>query len=414
MRIRTPGFAVASAVILCQLFSADAYAQENRGRAPVIRLNAALGSSLVTNYIEPSIRLSEDAYVFAISVDVDRNVQVLHPDDPGISVRMSSRKQLHLPRFFAGYYQNPRFAGRSMGGFGSSRYDYYEPGLSDTRGTIIALASRKPFNLDAVTTDGQWDLEEVRLLVDGRDPWSAAAMLARYLGARGEPIGRDIHRFAGAPRNYSTAFYNTAFYDCHPVYGALGYGSYARGVSRFRAFALQQAGYRVQYIGIDACGEPRFAVVEGPNLSPAPGGRPPAAGAFPRSRVPSAVPRNPARDEAIGGRSAHARPDTRDRYPERDVNTSPSRVRTADPRRADRPRPPVGVSNPERDRNPVAAPRAPAVSSPPPRTSEPRPVYRPEPQVTRERSPDPPPQPRAVESPRQEKPQPSEVKPGDR
>jgi hypothetical protein len=369
---------------------------------------------MVTNYVEPSIRVSEDAYVFAISVDVDRNIQVLHPDDPGISVKMSSRKQLHLPNFFAGYYQRPRFAGSPAPDYSSQAYDYYEPGFSDTRGTIIALASRRPFNLDAVTVGGQWDLEEVRLLVDGRDPWSAAAMLARHLGAKGEPIGRDVHRFAGAPRYYGTAFYGRAFYDCHPLYGALGHGFSARGVSRFRAFALQQAGYRVQYIGIDACGEPRFAVVERPIPSPTLGGRPPATGAFPRSRVPSAVPRNPARDKAIAERTAGSRPHTGERYPERGVTTRPTRVRTADPRGgADRPRTPVRASSPGRDRNPVAAPRAPAAATPPPRVSQPRPVYRPEPQVTRERRPDPPPQPRAVGRPSHEKPQPVQAKPVD-
>jgi len=403
MRIRTPGFAVASAVILSHLVTADAYAQDSRGRAPVIRIDAAQGRSMVSNYIEPSISLSEDAYVFAISMDVDRHIQVLHPADPGISVRMTSRKQLHLPNFFAGY-------GGSMGGsnrgFASSRYDYYDPGFSDTRGTIIALASRKPFNLDAVTIDGQWDLEGVRLLVDGRDPSSAAAMLARYLGAKGEPIGRDVHRFAGAPRHY-----RSSFYECHPVYGALGYGSYGRGVSRFRAAALEQAGYRVRYIGIDGCGEPRFMVIEGPNPSPIPGGRPPAAGAFPRSRVPVArVPRNPAREKAMVERTTGARPQAGDRYRERDVNTAPARARTANPRAADRPRPqPVGSS--ERARNPAAAQRPPAEARPAPRIRERQPVFRPDPQVTRERMP--PPQPRAVERPRHEKPQPVEAKPVD-
>ncbi|MEX2109310.1 MAG: hypothetical protein WD802_01725 [Gemmatimonadaceae bacterium] len=407
MRIRTPGFAVASAVFLSQSLTADAYGQESRERAPVIRLSAALGSSVVTSYIEPSIRLSEDAYVFAISMDVDRNIQVLHPDDPGISVKMSSRKQLHLPRFFAGFYQNPRYAGGSMGSFASSSYDYYEPGLSDTRGTIIALASRKPFNLGALAIDGQWDLQAVRSLIDGRDPWSAAVTLARYLGAKGEPIGRDVHRFAGARRHY----YRTAAYECHPIYG--GYGFYGRGVSRFRAAALQQAGYRVQYIGIDACGQPRFAVVEGPLPCPTPGGCTPAAvGAFPRSRVPRAVPRNPARERAIAERTTGARPHTGERHPERDVTTSPSRVRNADPRRANRPRPqPVGGSFPERARNPITAPRTPVEARPAPRISEPRPVFRPAPPVTRERAPSPPPAPRAVERPRQEKPQ--EAKPVD-
>jgi hypothetical protein len=404
MRLKTPALAIISAVISTHLLPSAVYAQAER-RAPVISLSAGLGSSVVSNYIEPTIRLSEDAYVFAISVDVDRNVQVLHPDLPGLSVKMTSRKQLHLPSFFAGYGES----GQRMANYASSYYDgfAYEPGFSDTRGTVIALASRKPFNLDAVTSDAAWDFTALRQLVERRDPLSAASALARYIGAQDEPIGRDVYRFAGAPR-----YYSSAYYDCHPVYGALGYGSfgygsYGRGIRYFQVAALRQAGYVVQFIGIDACGEPRFAVFPGA-VAPPPGGRPPAVGAFPKSRPgafpksrrPGAVSRNPARDETIADRMVR-RARTGERYTERNATTT-TRGRITERRAVDRsqPRPATG-SFPDRARISERA-RVPERISPPPRANVP------------ERRAAPPPAPRAVErqrpAPPPERPRPAESK----
>jgi hypothetical protein len=97
MRLTRTILGLSSAVVLCQLLAADVYGQTRRQKAPAIRISTALGQSVVSNYIEPEIRLGEDAYVFAIAVDVDRNIQVLHPYEPGISVRMTSDRQLHLP-----------------------------------------------------------------------------------------------------------------------------------------------------------------------------------------------------------------------------------------------------------------------------------------------------------------------------
>lgn len=259
-------------------------------RAPRIRVSAAMGS-VASSYVEPSISLSEDAYVLAISVDVDRNVRVLHPEYPGIAVKMNSSRDLYLPRFFTGYGERERGMNARSGGYVSSYYDGYDAGYSDTRGTVIALASRRPFNFDAITTNGDWNLAALSRLISGRDPLSAAAALADRLGARGEEIGSDVYRFAGESRSYST-LYNTSSYRCNPYYGSFGY---SRGISIFRAAQLRRAGYVVTFAGIDACGEPRYAV-HSRGLAVNPGRRPPANGAFPRPRTPAPAPRprNPA------------------------------------------------------------------------------------------------------------------------
>src|SRR5688500_20010448 len=110
MRVTRVVLGLSSAVVFSQLLATTADAQTDRQKATAIIITTALGHSVVSNYIEPLISLGEDAYVFAIAVDVDRNVQVLYPTVPEISVRLTSRRQLYLPRFFSGFAQDDRFA----------------------------------------------------------------------------------------------------------------------------------------------------------------------------------------------------------------------------------------------------------------------------------------------------------------
>jgi len=379
--------AAGSAMIFSYLLAGAAGAQTASRNAPEIRLNTALGGAVVSNYIEPSISVGEDAYVFVISVDLDRTVQVLHPYEPGISVRMVSGRQLQLPRFFAGFAED-RYAAR--GGVGHAAFDGFGYGSNDSRGTLIGLASRKPFNLSALTLGGDWDLDALRELVSNRDPYAAASALARYLGARGEPIGRDVHRFAGGRHYYNTSYASNSYYDCASYYGSLGYArafSSGYGISYFRAAQLRQAGYVVNFIGIDSCGQPRFVVhpfaVAGP-----PPGRPPAAGAFPQARLPVAVPRNPTKDAVGAGSTVFgSRPQMPDRNTEREAPMAPP-TRVREPVRTVekfQPPPSTGVIY-ERPRVPAEAARAP--DRPPERIAAP--VYIPE----RIAPPPPPPPPR--------------------
>ena len=88
--MRAKGIATAtgsSALLMCLLASA-AFAQERaRQRAPSIRVYSENGAGVVSSYVRPAIHVSEDAYVFAVMMDLDGHIQVLHPDFPGISVR---------------------------------------------------------------------------------------------------------------------------------------------------------------------------------------------------------------------------------------------------------------------------------------------------------------------------------------
>lgn len=412
MRVTKLALGLGAAMISGQVLTGVAEAQNNR-KAPRINLTTALGSSVASNYVEPLVTLSEDAYVFVISVDVDRRVQVLHPNETGISVKMAAQRQLHLPRFFAGYGGS---AGYSNVGGGYSAYDY-RGSFTDSRGTMIALASRRPFRLSSVSVGGDWDVDMVERLVEGRDPYAAATMLAKLIGAPGEPIGRDVHRFAGGRQYYNSSYYSSAYYDCGYLSGSLGFaGGFitGRSISFFRAAQLQQAGFAVAFLGYDACGQPLFNVYRQAIVG-TPGGRPPAVGAFPGGRLPSSAPRNPLQDGPVGVMTG-ARP-VPGRYADQNDALTPPMRRIPDAGSASaRPQPrPGGATISERPRAPAAsaAPEraAPRHSPPPPeRVSSPRPVpertatpaYTPPPA----RSSPPPPPPRAEPSAERERPAP--------
>ena len=224
-------------------------------RAPFIRVYSDNGPGVASNYVTPAIDLTEDAYVFAVSVDLDGQIHVLHPEFPGISVRLREDRQFRLPNFFAGY--SPSGGGVVAAG----RYSEYSSigDEDDTRGTVIALASRQPFNLDRIERDGDWNMGQIRNLVEYRSPLTAAAALASYLGAAGEPIGRDYMRFASA-RPVQYGGYADALYSCDLYYGAYNPGlGFNRIAVLDRVARLQRAGRSVRIVGYDFCGMPIVA-----------------------------------------------------------------------------------------------------------------------------------------------------------
>jgi len=297
--MRATGLASAagsSALLLCLLASASSAQNASRQRAPIVRVYSQDGGGVVSNYVTPAIEVSEDAYVFAVMMDLDGHIQILHPDFPGISVRLRSHKQLRLPNFLAGFNE-PRQGMPYYTANGMVSYDRY--GLeNDTRGTVIALASRAPFNLELIEASGDWNISAIRRLIEHRTPTSAAQSLAQYLGARGEPIGRDFMRFAGQRQNYYAyndlgyCGYNRYAYSLSGgFYGAQGLGS---------AAALRAAGLRPLFLGYDACGMPIIAVspfTRGGRFPLPPTQRPPGdTTVFPKSRFPGGIARHP-----IGG-----------------------------------------------------------------------------------------------------------------
>lgn len=278
------------AALLLSLLASPSSAQDRvRRGAPNVRVHSQNGPGVESNYVTPAIEVSEDAYVFAVSMDLDGQIRILHPDFPGISVRILQHKQLRLPNFFAGFSQ-PGGTFDASGRYAS--YSDYAGEGNDSRGTVIALASRAPFNIERVERDGDWNISAIRRLIEHRTPGSAAQALASYLGAKGEPIGRDYMRFASARRSY---YASNALYACDLYYG--GYSpslAFSRLAVLNRVSQLRHGGQSVSILGYDFCGMP--IVVYGPSRSitgfrPAtPPTNPGDTGA--RNRLPNPIPRS--------------------------------------------------------------------------------------------------------------------------
>ncbi len=301
MRATKIGLGLTALASLLCMSTSPTEAQGARRGPPIIRIYSDNGVDYVstTSYITPRIELSENAYVFAVEMDMDGQIQVLHPDFPGLSVRIAANKSLQLPNFFAGF-NSSRYGGTAY----DASYSGYGKGIDDSRGTIIALASRAPFNLEKIESNGDWDISGIRQLIENRSPLSAAAALAQYLGQPGEPIGRDYLRFDGDRGNgypYYADGYNY-YSSCAGFYGYNILPFYA--YQQLQAFALysraRATGTGVRLLGFDGCGSPIYTITGGFSN----GGQPGAFGhfppprsrgdttVFPKSRLPRApVPR---------------------------------------------------------------------------------------------------------------------------
>jgi hypothetical protein len=377
-----------SALLLCLLATASSAQERTRKSAPIIRVLSENGAGVVSSYVRPIIRVAEDSYVFAVMMDLDGHIQVLHPDFPGISVRVRSQKQLRLPNFFAGF--NDQRYGAGYANYSNASLGRYSGGPDDTRGTVIALASRVPFNLERIEADGDWNMSAIRRLIENRTPEWAAQELARYLGAKGERIGHDFMRFAGQRQGYYA--YNSFDYAC----GYAGYASAYRSEYLMRTWArfaeLRALGLRPAIIGYDQCGTPIIVAAPftpGGGFQPPPPVRPPGdTTVFPKSHYPQGIARRPTAPEGIfplpdrtGGQVQAAQLGRRPDLPQiRDVTIKAPRGRPAEPREIPsryRPYSPGGASMPER---PTPVDRT-IPSRVDPAATGMRPVYRPEPRV---------------------------------
>src|SRR3954462_6750833 len=299
--VKLASAAGAAALLACVVSTRSESQEAARMRAPIVRIYSQNGSDAInaSTYVMPVIQVAENAYVFAVAMDLDGQIQVLHPDFPGISVKLAAHRQVSLPNFFAGfsqpmersYYTSASFLGYDYGG-----------SVADTRGTVIALASRAPFNLEKIEAGGDWNMSMIRRLIHDRPSSVAAQSLAAYIGAKGEPIGRDFMRFAGGGSYYANNAY--AYDVCYAAYG-YGFAS-LRGAQSFALINyLNQRGIGYRIAGFDLCGTP-IVVPAGQNVnSRFPFTRPPRnpgdTTVFPKARFPhEGVPRHPREASAEG------------------------------------------------------------------------------------------------------------------
>jgi hypothetical protein len=300
-----------SAFLLCVLAAASGAQDNANRRAPAIRVYSTNGSYALetTSYVTPVIEVGENAYVFAVAEDADGQIQVLHPDFPGISVRMVAHKRVNLPNFFAGFSMVGRSSYLPAMNAG---YAMYDDGFQDSRGTVIALASRAPFNLERIESGGDWNMSAIRQLIENRSPQMAAQSLANYLGAKGEPIGRDFLRFSGGRRQSYYAL--DAYSQCDLYYGYAFAPTLA--FNRFRAYARINALRRdgqVRILGYDLCGTPIVAYTPSTVIGQGFGHRPVLDSTrlrprLPRDRTGRPLPRSASTSAAEGFFPSSRRP----------------------------------------------------------------------------------------------------------
>ncbi len=241
-----------SALLLCLLAATSTAQDLSPQRAPAIRVYSQNGPGVASNYVTPAIEVSEAAYVFAVMMDVDGRIQVLYPEFPGISVRILSQNQLRLPNFFAGFNE-PMQAAPRYSANGLVTYDGNGTLGNDARGTVIALASRAPFRLALLEANGDWNISAIRDLMEDRTPEAAARSLARYFGAKGEPIGSDYMRFAGGSQTY---YAYDGYASCGYGGRRLSGGAFIDGRAFNRSAKQRSANRGPVVVGYDACGSP--------------------------------------------------------------------------------------------------------------------------------------------------------------
>ena len=383
MRAAKVASAAGLTAVLVGSLAGQARAQERaRQRPPVIRVYSENGADVIstTTYVTPAIQVAENAYVFAVAMDLDGQIQVLHPDFPGISVKMMAGRQVRLPNFFAGF-SNRGPAGYYSAALYSSGYNYE----GDSRGTVIALASRAPFDFEKIEAGGDWNMSQIRRLIEHRSPLDAAQVLAEYIGAKDEPIGRDYMRFAGGRSYDPYGAYGYSAYD--PCGGFYGYGfAPLRGAQFYgRLSRLQSRGVPLRVVGYDLCGMPIIVAGNSGSVgSGLPITRPPRkpgdTTVFPKSHFPQGGGRQHPRGAESSAQGVFPLPRRAGVGQMDDVTiTSPPTRRTEPGQILQGYRPTQGSGLLPPSRTPIertAAPRSTPIA-----TGTSAPVYRPEPRV---------------------------------
>jgi hypothetical protein len=330
--------------VLDSVKSVSALEADEVAAAPRIRLVVPPTSLAMDRYVESSFRVSSNAYVLVVAVDLDRRVRVLHPQSPDESGFVASSDSKRLSRFFAGF---GTAAGYSDGSY-LTRYDVSQR-ISPLGGSgvLLAIASDRPLQLDRlVGPNGDWDEQELARLVFDLSLPGAAHALGRATVLTGQDYNVDYSTFTGDRSFGSYAFAANRLDACDMAFAfgssrsAYGYGinegPYRGPMTRFIGL-FQRDGQTFARYAQGSCAGARYIDVP---VSGMPRPVPPDSAAAPdtstkRKPIHPGAPRFPsvtAEDGATAGREVHIRlePSTADRGRERPVTVSGLRFRTPD------------------------------------------------------------------------------------
>lgn len=224
--------------------------------APRIRVFLPTYSVAALGNVAASFRVSDDAYVMVVAVDLDRRVRVVYPESPDSSGFVARNGAHELPRFFAGFGSGGSFG---LSSSSSSRLEYTQRvSRFGGSGVILAVASDRPLQLDRLLdADGEWNVDAVADLVFDASVPAAAHALARAVTLTGQDYSTDYTNFFGNGRGAATyASLASALGGCdgsmgHSRQSALSYGL----IGLYVMNGVQFARYR-HSAGV--CGEPIY------------------------------------------------------------------------------------------------------------------------------------------------------------
>lgn len=242
--------------------------------APRVRLATLQTTTMGT--VAPSISLSEPAYILAVAIDNGGQIEVLSPTLPGDAIRFEAAKSIRFPEFHSG------FSSVSNYGVYGSRYRrsaFAGDGDLGTRGSVLVIASRTPFDFAAISDGVDWNEEALRRIMRFKAPAEAVTALGRALTEKGQTFGHDYVYFgrSGYSQFASNSFRsdNNCFMDySFSPYGYSNFAGYYR-VSGASYGGIILAGYgmgglRLVQFGSDVCGRPHYMLVPVPTLPPPP------------------------------------------------------------------------------------------------------------------------------------------------
>jgi len=232
--------------------------------APRIQLLVPPAVFASPRYVEASFRVTDDAYVMVVAVDLDRRVRVLYPESSDESGFAARRDQHRLTRFFAG------FGGRSAGYSGvDARYDLSQRiSPFGGGGVLLAIASDRPLQLERLQdADGDWDEHQLSQLVFEQSLAGAAQAIGRALVLTGQEFHTDYttftggHSLGGYASYASTGFGDCGFgytYDGYAYAGAYGHATGSDGVTRFIGFFQRDGMTFARYATGGGCTRPVY------------------------------------------------------------------------------------------------------------------------------------------------------------
>ena len=165
--------------------------------APLVRIRAESEIGTV-RHVRARLEVTRDAYVLAFNVGPDGVVQMIFPEDPEDSGFLRGGAKYSLQPIFTGY---PTMSLTSIpyARFTRVRTSAHARPTMRGPGYIFVLASRTPFDLQALATEGYFDGVEAAFDYNALDPEDVIpTVAAAAVGDRGRMAVRaDFARYGG-------------------------------------------------------------------------------------------------------------------------------------------------------------------------------------------------------------------------